>query len=280
LLNQHFDLQVDLKISKYDTRIEEVLSTISLLDEKNIKLSAYDFKKSNGDKQLLISRTANTLRLVGDDTEQARQYASDYLIIKPKTAALLDFSEALVETQLARLSQWRNFKSNEGKSLIDESLANEYLMWLTYVAKYTKVQLVLTNQLIASAEYLGNSVHSSIRGGVSNGFTSHSSKSTSGVASVVSLFPFISDDRITMSLRDGFFENQDMRNEAIALMIVHELGHQLVRLGHPFENKNCVMNPPKLLHFNRWLLDIKPNFCKLNSNQGMKPGIIKFLDTR
>lgn len=277
---QNFSAQVEFRLSNELRDIKDILKLISPIDYASVNRALFNFKNKMGDKELLIARTANALRLSGDDTRQARNYAKQYLTAPLKSDSLIHFSEALVETQLTRLYEWSALKNSNGIKLIDDSLANEYLMWNNFVIKHTNKQLIITNQLIASAEYFGNSVHSSIRGGVSNGFTSPSINSSSGVASVVSLFPFVSEDPTTMKIRDGVFLNSEARNVAIALMIVHELGHQIIRLGHPFESISCVMTPPKLLHFRAWVEAINPELCPLGSSSAMTPGAIKFIDLR
>jgi hypothetical protein len=280
LMQKIFSVQVEFKFSDEHKDIKDILNSISQSDALAISHATYDFKNEKGDKSLLIARTANALRLAGDDTQHARIFAYEYLTFKPKSESLTDFSEALVETQLARLRDWSVLKNANGTYLIDSSFANEYLMWNTYAVKKTKKQLTITNQLIASSEYFGNSVHSAIRGGVSNGFTSPASNSSSGVTSIVSLFPFLAVDHATMRIRDGLFASADARDLAIAYMVVHELGHQLMRLGHPFENASCVMTPPKLLYFREWINGIDPKSCFLGSSKAMTLGAVKFIDIR
>ena len=138
----------------------------------------------------------------------------------------------------------------------------------------------LINQIIASAEYMNNAIHSAVRGGVSNGYTNPASRTKSGLTSVVSVYPFLADDEITRRLRDGSFGSIRERNEVIAMLLVHELGHQLLGLGHPFENTACVMNPPRLLHFKDWLKMQNPKECEIGSSSDMKIGRFTFLDLR
>ena len=247
---------------------------------EQIKGGVYDFKRGKGDKALLLRGTAASLRQAGDDSAAARAYAAPYLIAAPTDASLTAFVDALVETQLRTLEAWRYVSGNDGKSVIDDSPQNEYTYWLALSVGAVRHELVLTNQLVASAEYLGNALHSALRGGVSNGFTNSAAFTKSGLTSIVSVYPFIAQDRLTKRLRDGEFPKKSARDEAIAMLVVHELGHQLLGLGHPFENDACVMNPPKVLHFKEWLANIDPAKCPLGSGPDMRPGRFAFPDLR
>ena len=64
------------------------------------------------------------------------------------------------------------------------------------------------------------------------------------------------------------------------MLLVHELGHQLLGLGHPFENDACVMNPPQLLRFKEWLKKLNPDKCDVGSSVDMRLGRLTFRDLR
>ena len=260
--------------------IIDLFSKLPPSAHEQIKSRIFDFKGGTGNKELLLRSTAASLRQSGDDSVAARAYATPYLATAPTDASLPAFVEALVETQLRTLEAWRHVSGNDGKSVIDDSPQNEYAYWLALSVGAVRHELVLTNQLVASAEYLGNALHSALRGGVSNGFTNSAAFTQSGLTSIVSFYPFIAQDGLTKRLRDGEFPSKRTRNEAIATLVVHELGHQLLGLGHPFENDACVMNPPKVLHFKEWLAKIDPAKCPLGSGSDMRPGRLAFPDLR
>ena len=60
-----------------------------------------------------------------------------------------------------------------------------------------------------------------------------------------------------------------------ALVLVHEIGHQLLHLGHPFGQLACVMNPAPLLRFREWASQLSAQNCPPASSGGMKPGAAK-----
>ena len=92
---------------------------------------------------------------------------------------------------------------------------------------------------------------------------------------MVSTYPFIGEDAATRELRGN--ESYSSANAAryAAYLLVHELGHQLLHLGHPFGRNACVMNPAQLLHFRSWVTQFSPRDCPLAQSGAMMPGFVK-----
>jgi hypothetical protein len=122
--------------------------------------------------------------------------------------------------------------------------------------------IVITNQLIASAEYVGSSVHTAIRGGITNGITTDNPSSSRGRTAIVSVYPLIGADSVTRSLRGGESYSETDSARFAGSLLVHEIGHQLFDLGHPYGKRACVMNPPELLRFREWVAQLSPKDCK------------------
>jgi hypothetical protein len=279
LASEHLKLNINFDYSGA-IDIDLVNAQLGTDQYSKIQPAIYDFKKNTGNKTELIRGTVRSLKVLKDDNLASRSFAAPYLIERPKDATVEAFSEALVDTQLSILNTWKNKKLNQNSFLIDDTPYNEYMYWWALITYVINHDLVITNQLIASAEYSNNSVHSAIRGGVSNGLTASSIKSVNGIASVVSVFPFTSADKKILQLRQDAFSNKDQQLEAIAAMVVHELGHQLLALGHPFGNSSCIMTPPESLRFKVWLSSLNANNCALNTSELMNIGNVKFLDLR
>jgi len=121
--------------------------------------------------------------------------------------------------------------------------------------------VVITNQLITSAEYVGSSVHTAIRGGITNGITTGNPSSPRGVTAIVSTYPLIGEDAVTRSLRGGERYSEAEKARYAGLLLVHEIGHQLFDLGHAYGRKACVMDPPEMLHFREWAGRLSPKDC-------------------
>src|SRR5262249_1068485 len=120
---------------------------------------------------------------------------------------------------------------------------------------------VVTNQLIASAGYLGSSVHTAIRGGITNGITTGNPSAPRGTTAIVSVYPLIGEDEVTRELRGGETYSGPESARFASLLLVHEIGHQLFDLGHPYGRKACVMNPPEMLRSREWAGRLSPKDC-------------------
>jgi hypothetical protein len=215
------------------------------------------------------------LREEGNLAEQKR-FAESFLLNPPADGSDLAFARALVQTQHTLLRHWHELKGADGEPLLGRDRYNEYAYWNLIGSTELPYEVVVTNQLIASAEWEENSVHSAIRGGVSNGVTSESLSARYKLVSVLSTFPFVDDSPQTVRLRGNDTPTEDEANDYMALLLTHELGHQLLHLGHPFGNASCVMTPPTALRFRQWANGLSAGSCRLGSSRANTPGAVKF----
>ncbi len=229
-------------------------------------------------RERLARTTLKSLQEDGDIYAQ-RAFALPYLIEPPEDNSPMAFARALVATQHRLLKTWADAPARDGKPLLGADRFNEYTWWLALGDTEMPYDLILTNQLIASAEWEGNSVHSALRGGVSNGITTQSHRSQFKLYSVVSSFPFLDGAAQTRRLRgeEGRPDTPpDEINRQMGLMVAHELGHQLLHLGHPFKNPHCVMTPPVRLEFGKWANGLSAEKCPLGESAANTIGAVKF----
>jgi len=221
----------------------------------------YDFKSGKGDRTRLTRGYASAFRSDDEPLERMIAYAEPYLLAPLPGRTYEGFAEAVTATLVARLEQIKSQKLPDGSGLIDGSPNNEVVFW-AYIGRLSfPYDVVITNQLIASAEYVGSSVHTAIRGGITNGITTSNPSSRYGATAIVSTYPLIGEDRVTRTLRgDETYSEADSARFA-GLLLVHEIGHQLFQLGHPYGRKSCVMNPPEMLHFRGWAGQLSPRDC-------------------
>ena len=116
---------------------------------------------------------------IGKQTDPlARQieFARPYLVQPLEREDLDSFSRAVVETFKSRLSHWTVAKLDDGHPVIGEVPGrpdlpfNEYGYWTLMAKRGVDAEIILTNQLVASVEYIPIPVHTSIRGGITGGF--------------------------------------------------------------------------------------------------------------
>ncbi|ADE11129.1 hypothetical protein [Sideroxydans lithotrophicus] len=175
---------------------------------------------------------------------------------------------------LERLQQWRAIKAADGASVLDASPYNEWVYWDTLGYGKLPYDLVITNQLIASAEYYGVDIHSAIRGGVTVGTTTYNRDSKYGSYVFMSTFPFLDNSGQTMLLRGGEQYSRADAAELAGAYLAHEIGHLLFQFGHPFGQKACVMNPASMLRFKEWFDQLNGADCPIGSRPEMTAGAI------
>ena len=240
----------------------------------------YDFKRGKADLKRLRKGFEKDLRETGDDLDAMIAYAWPHLVGPLKGRSYEALVDALIETQLARLADLRDQRASDGQPVLDAQPFNEYVYWDMMAHARLPYEVVLTNQLIASVEYAGNSVHSALRGGVTNGLTVANPASRYKSTAITSVYPFISEDAVTKALRGGeSYTRQDALRVA-GVLLAHEIGHQLWHLGHPYGRTACVMSPPPLLHFRRWVEALAPADCPFSKEGAMKPGFAKIYTSK
>lgn len=246
---------------------EIVASKLDLLKDQNVAILAQTLKLD------LLSEKAAMVAI----TKFAGRASSEFVDAK----SISDISNRVAKIHSELNREWRSVTLGDGRPLLDDELYSEYNTWLQLGYTNLPYEVVITNQPIISAERGAASLHSSLRGGLTNGLTNSSWKSRNGAFSVLSLFAMYSDDPATLRLRNNIRQTKNKAIDSGAAILIHELGHQLLHLGHPFENEKCVMRPPVRLHFDGWLKEIDSRFCPLNSSMEMTPGrTVQFLDLR
>lgn len=279
LAKTHLNLQIEFSEPDY-ADLKKIKSMLQPEDINWIKDQSLNLQLPEDLKKLELALIKD-LDLSNRINTEIYTYARPYLLKQPADSSEQEFAAALSSTQSLIQKTWKARLLRDSSPLITSDLMNEFAFWdyLGYLP--IPYEVVLTNQPIISSEKVGNSVHSALRGGVSNGITNSSLLSKNGAYSVVSIFPFFDKDRVTKALRNNLSYSKEDATTYAAAMLVHELGHQLLHLGHPFSNSACVMRPPLRLQFDTWFKALDPVKCKIGSSEAMMPGVsVKFSDIR
>jgi hypothetical protein len=223
---------------------------------------SYDFKSGKGDRTRLVRGYAAALRSDENGLDDLIAYAQPNLLAPVRERTYQGLADAVTATLVARLEQLKSQTLPDGSELIDGSPDNEVLYWAFIGRLSFPYDVVITNQLIASAEYIGSSIHTAIRGGITNGITTANPSSPYGTTAIVSTYPLIGEDGVTRSLRGGESYSEADSARFAGLLLVHEIGHQLFDFGHPYRRQACVMNPPELLRFREWAGQLSPKDCR------------------
>lgn len=182
---------------------------------------------------------------------------------------------AITQIWLHDLRRWRSHRAEDGDRVIDSANYHQIALWSVLGYGGIPFDIVITNQLVASAETFGFAPHAAMRGGLTNGFTGFSRSGTYGAFAMVSTFPFAND---LGDLRDlGPDRVFDPLNTAefTALILAHEIGHLLLHLGHPWTNASCAMFPVLPRRMGEYKRTVSPEGCPLGSEPAMTPGAIQ-----
>ncbi len=279
LCQAHFGLTLQMA-EVQEVPISQLFSAITPVLWDKIKPQIYDFADGRT-RETLVKEMQRSVQNNKSPIAAQIQYAKAHLLSDTQPTDASSLARALIDTQLARFKTWHTLQGSDGLPLLDRSIYNEYFAWITAPrAQPWPAEIVITNQLLASVEYEGNSLHSALRGGVSNGLTCVSPVSRYGTVSVLSLFPFINQAPLTRQLRgdvEASAESATSTVTAAAALLTHELGHQLLHLGHPFGQTACVMNPPELLRFDAWVKSLDAPQCPLGNHAENTLGAERFL---
>lgn len=256
--------------------VQDVFQRFTAAQAKELNSGIYDFKTGRGDDARLRKAYVQGIGRHKDNLDDQIDYVRPYLLAPLAGRSYEALSDVLMHTHLARLRQFRGQRLADGGLLIDDQPYNEYMYWGSLDFIRLPYEVVITNQLIASVEYYDHEVHSAIRGGVTNGIATQNGGARFSATSVVSTYPFIGDDVATKELRGNESHTGEEAAKYAGYMLVHELGHQLLHLGHPFGRKACVMNPVELLRFRVWVNQFSAKDCPIAASGAMMPGFVKF----
>lgn len=258
--------------------IQSVFDAFKKDDRQALDDKIIPFKTSelfDGQREILTNTMASSLQADSQPLAELLTYAAPYLVKPVAAPTFRGLAEALVQTHWTRLQAAKRAQIAPNQPLLGPEPYNEFSYWAALDQAYLPYEVIITNQPMISIEKHSAALHSALRGGVSNGVTSASGSARLGSYSVLSTYPMLSNDAWLLPLRGNQQTYTDEQAvDYAALILVHEIGHQLLHLGHPFGRKNCVMSPTPALDFAAWASMLSDS-CRVGSN-GMVAGEVKF----
>nr|WP_295772156.1 hypothetical protein [Rhodoferax sp.] len=268
---------VELRFSEItELPIEQVFKGIPSAKRAEAFRDIFDFKSGGGGLARLKTVFAKQFAAQSEPLADRIAFAQPYAPALRSTASMDEFASAIADLQLQRLGQWRDLKAGDGGTVIDGNPYNEFTLWLALGYSDLPYELVLTNQVIASMEFNYPSVHSAIRGGYTNGITTHNKQSRYGTMSVWSTFAFTDNSEYWVKMRNGERYESIEAAQLAGAAATHEIGHQLWHLAHPFARPACVMSPVPMFAYREWRDKLSAPDCRLGSDPSMTPGAFKF----
>jgi hypothetical protein len=257
-----------------ETSVDALLAQIPPKVRQARMSEIYDFKSGTGDRQRLSAAILHTLHERKTELADALAYARPYLPRTAEPSTLQEFSVVLADVMLARLDDWRALKADDGKPVLDDTPRNEWIYWDTLGYGALPYDVIITNQLVASAEFTAVEVHTAIRGGLTTGTTTFSRTAPYGSFVFWSTFPFTDTSALSHALRGDEDYTPTQAAELSGAYLAHEIGHLLFKFGHPFGAQACVMNPASMLHYRAWHEGLDAQHCRIGSLPEMRVGAI------
>ncbi len=273
IVKQHFNIDVEfsqvktISINDVFERLDSRL--IAARSKEIVDINRIDKQAREAMQQALFETLSN----YASDRQNVIDYAQPYLLHpKVKQKNFIGLSYALVDTLIARLEYWKTQKATDGKPVLALDAYHEWVWWDSLGYSDLPYDILLTNQLVASAEYYALDVHSSLRGGITAGTTSYNRNTQFNSYAYIMVYPMLNDSDLLTSLRqDKTYSDEQIINYSAALLS-HELGHLLLHLGHPFGNKYCIMSPTLMLNYRNWYDNLDAGQCAVGSSKEMTPG--------
>ena len=271
---EHFG--VELRFSAVEeTTVAALFARIPDEKRREAQREIFDFKTGSGDPARLEAIFADALEKASEPLQQLIDYAAPYMDVS-RIGDKRTLGARLARVEIERVQRWRDIVALDGKPSIDAQPYNEFNYWDVLGYGELPYELVLTNQLIASVEYVFPDLHPALRGGYNNGVTSYSRRSRFLTYSAWSTFGFASDDAWVKQLRGGEVYGTDEAARLAGIGAAHELGHQLFHLGHPYGQRGCIMSPPPQLAYRAWVNGLSAADCPIGSSKPMQPGAFQF----
>ena len=157
--------------------------------------------------------------------------------------ALRQFSAKLTELRAAPLADGTPFFDAAQPRL------SSFAYWAVLMEQIREVDFVFTNSMIAGAD-TGMPIYVIARGGLTTGLTDNNDHSPYQAATMVGLFPFLSDAPVFLRERGRIPD--DERLDVIATFCLHELGHFFLRYAEHYDHPRCVHVAPTGLNYYAW----------------------------
>ena len=257
--------------------IENLFAAIPTDIAEIARHQTFDVEKATSyESEIFVALMHDAFEGSSNPIRELVEFGDGYLETKPERINSISFTEAVYETLVSRLKSLHRIVAKDGNPVIDKSDYNKWAVWVAAGYAHKPYDVVLTNQLIASATYGNVEIHSAIRGALPVGTAAYSSSGRYGGFVFSSTFPFTNNSSQILGMRGGESYSRMEAAKLAGTYLVHELGHLLYRYGHPFNETGCVMNPVTLLHFRDWYEGIVSRTCPVIDTGAMKKGAANF----
>lgn len=152
---------------------------------------------------------------------------------------------------ISQLDELRRSPLPDGQPFFNSAQArlNSFAHWAVLMEEITEADFVLTNSMIVGADQQ-MPIYVIARGGLTTGLTDNNDRSPYQTATMVGLFPFLSDAPVFLRERGRIPDAEIL--DVIATFCLHEMGHFFCRLAEHYDHPNCVHVAPTGLNYYTW----------------------------
>ena len=272
LVRDHFGLEVRFERGE-DYDILEIMKLIPPAAEEFAKSQIYPLPRTTQAPNRLAAMIEEYLNFPEVDADLL---AEEVAIFIPRAPGMnkSELALAFARIWVSGLRRWHAVTAQDLEPAIDFHNYHQKPLWTYLGYGDLPFDIVITNQLLASAEITSFSPGKALIGGLRLGWISFSRSGRLGAYAGVSTFPLVNDTGDASHLGPAWAA--DPAND-VALILTHELGHMLLRLDHPIANTDCIMSAPRRLEARQaqtW--EPVASKCPLESNPQMTPGAMVF----
>ena len=138
-----------------------------------------------------------------------------------------------------------------------------YAHWDTLLYQEKEVDFFLTNTALAGPD-TGMPIYVINRGGITSGFVENNAHRPYQGVGLVAMYPMLSNGPAFTSIRGRWNEEEQL--DAIAFMILHELGHLLQRKAENYTLEGSVHRAPVGLDYVKWVAGIKEKHNRIDAS--------------
>ena len=189
-----------------------------------------------------------------------------------KEMGTAELAEAFAERWFGGRRRWHGLRAQDGETVIDSSDFHQQSLWGHLGYADLPADIVITKQLVASAQPYGFDPVVALSGGMLMGITGFSRSAQFRAYSMVSTFPFINDLGDLSDLGPDQSFDPTIATRFAALMLAKEIGLVLLRLRFTWTTPSCIMFPeiPGKMRAHLDALDAAK--CRIGSEPAMVPG--------
>ena len=157
---------------------------------------------------------------------------------------------------MTKLTELRGIPLADGKPFFDatQGRLNSFAHWAVLLEEISEADLVFTNSVILCAD-VEMPIYVIARGGITGGLTDNNARSPYQAATMVGLFPILSNAPVFLRERGRIPEDELL--DVIATFCMHEMGHFFLRYAEHYDHPHCVHCAPTGLNLYEWHRSIR-----------------------